>query len=285
MELLTISYDKNMDKVRESIYSYKYKEKINIVEEEKGNRCFFKFLTDEKISARKKMSIYEELSHVILNLILEVCIKDMFFKEIFKNCSDFSRSEKIEIGEIGYKVLTENENFNSEKNMIFNEVLNYVKSNTEIAIDGFLIFKLRWMSNFLQGLIEKSKDSFTQEKEYREFIKILQYFVDIQEPKMEIINVLITKDDYKLFDKDNKVVDNNFFSDIIGELNNENISKDDILISSLIVIAPKKLILHVDEKAKNREIVEIIKNVFSERILFCTGCNLCSINFSLKKGK
>ncbi len=124
--------------------------------------------------------------------------------------------------------------------------------------------------------IDKGIEEFTAEKEYREFIKILQYFVEVQEPKYDFVNLIFKGNDYRLLDEEDNIIDSDFFSDIIAEIDNEGISKEDLLISSLIVVAPKKLIIHLDDKYKNEDIIRIISNVFQDRVYFCLGCEKCN---------
>ena len=157
--------------------------------------------------------------------------------------------------------------------------------NDEIAIDGFVNFRLNSIENPLDELIEVSKDKFFEEQEYKEFIKILRYFVDIQEPKLDLVNIVIDKSDYKLYDKENKLIENDVFCEIIKDLSNDGISKEDLLISSIITIAPKCIVIHGHGNEKEKEIFSILENVFPEAVLYCTGCELCLFLLPIDKEK
>ena len=54
---------------------------------------------------------------------------------------------------------------------------------------------------------------------------------------------------------------------------NQDIDYDDLLLSALITISPRKLILHLSAKT---EIVDTIMKVFQDRVILCKGCTLCS---------
>ena len=60
---------------------------------------------------------------------------------------------------------------------------------------------------------------------------------------------------------------------------NQDVEYDDLLLSALITISPRRIILHVISPI---EIVETIVNVFRERVRICEGCDLCR---SLRKPK
>ena len=44
----------------------------------------------------------------------------------------------------------------------------------------------------LEDTIEQGGGEYLMEREYNEFIKLLRYFVEIQEPKVDTVNVLKT---------------------------------------------------------------------------------------------
>ena len=62
------------------------------------------------------------------------------------------------------------------------------------------------------------------------------------------------------------------FSDAMGE---GHINFDDLLISSLITLAPLDIIFHRSENINNKEMRETVEQVFSGRTHVCGGCPLC----------
>ena len=51
------------------------------------------------------------------------------------------------------------------------------------------------------------------------------------------------------------------------EITDKEISYDDLLISSLITIAPKRITIHQYDKIKNIELLNTINNVFSGKVI------------------
>ena len=177
------------------------------------------------------------------------------------------------------------DNFIIEKEYLSNKSRDYIIETSFIWVDGFIRFRLKELDLFINLAIDKGIEEFTAEKEYKEFIKILQYFVDVQEPKYDFINLVFNDKNYKLLDDKDNLIDNNFFSDIVAEIDDEGISKEDLLISSLIVIAPKKIIIHLEEKDINKDVIRIITNVFQDRVYFCFDCKKHNSLIKVKKGK
>lgn len=278
--MLSIGLKENKVHIEDIVNNYDFGENIEIKEEKINDRFFLKFYNEYKDE-----NFYNNLSIFITEIIIEYYLKDMILKEVFMNYVNFNREEKIEIVQLAYKNLYSEEGITKERELIFKEVYDYISVTNMMLIDGFVSFRLKSMDEIINQIIKRSIDEFSAVKEYREFINILQYFVDIQEPKIDLVNVLIENGEYKLYDKDNNKIDGDFLKDIINELSEDGINKEDILISSLITIAPKHIIIHVTEEHKNDEIVDIIQNVFMENVDFCKGCELCNITVPFNKKK
>ncbi|HHV38715.1 MAG TPA: putative sporulation protein YtxC, partial [Tepidimicrobium sp.] len=77
-------------------------------------------------------------------------------------------------------------------------------------------------------------------------------------------------------------IDKDIFKEVIKEIGSENVSKDDLLISTLIVTAPRRLRIHLNKKDRDTDVVKIIINVFQDRVYFCYGCNKCNKSTKIK---
>jgi putative sporulation protein YtxC len=100
------------------------------------------------------------------------------------------------------------------------------------------------------------------DKEYREFIKLLRHFVDLQEPKRDLVNVVFHKTEIVLIDEDCKYIENDTTIDLIAKENPE-VNMDDIVVSTLINIAPRRIItIHGFSGKEKREVVNALYNIF-----------------------
>ncbi|TCO73669.1 putative sporulation protein YtxC [Marinisporobacter balticus] len=169
------------------------------------------------------------------------------------------------------------------KQKILGQIIDYLEDDNRIHLEGFVRFRLKNYIEELENNIERAIEDFLMEKEYNEFIRLLRYFVDIQDAKIDTVNVLMSQDGkYHLYDDRNSMINNEYIEDLASEMVEKDISYEDLLISALITLAPKKIIMHFSTKIKKKEIIETIKNVFSERVCICSGCDLC---LSIKKIK
>ena len=72
---------------------------------------------------------------------------------------------------------------------------------TLISVDGFITFRLKDFNLLIDLAVDKGIEEFTARKEYQEFVSILRYFVEIQEPKYKVIDLVFEGDEYILLDE------------------------------------------------------------------------------------
>jgi len=276
---IQLGLNKGFDQARKIIYSYFPENKIKIEEVEYKSRRFFNITF---LRNRFSKDFYSRIANLILELILNIYSEDIINKYINANLREFKPEERKEIGEISKKLLLDKDNFIIEKQYINNQIRKYICEMPYISIDGFIMFRLKDIDLIINLVVDKGIEEFTAKKEYKEFISILKYFVNVQEPKYDLVNLVFNGDDYILLDKNGKVIDKNFFEDIVVQLESEKISQEDLLISTLIVLAPKNLIVHLDEKTKDSDTIKVITDVFEDRVYFCMGCERCKDNIKIK---
>lgn len=278
-----VGLNKNTDKVKEIVDIYFAEKNVKIEEYDDSRRIFY--IDEVKRKALNRRDFYDITTSMILDIILNIYSKDMIEKQINSIPNSFKVWEKKKVAEISEEILLDRDRFIVEKEYIYNKIKDYIRETPFIWIDGFVQFRLRKFNFFIDLVIEKGIKEFNAEKEYEEFIKVLQYFVDIQEPKHSLVNLIFEDRDYKLYDEMNNLIDRDFFKEIIEEIGSEDISRDDLLVSSLIVIAPKKLKIHLGERHKNKDVIRIIANVFQDRVYFCYGCEQCNKSIKMKRDK
>ncbi|MDR5659580.1 putative sporulation protein YtxC [Serpentinicella sp. ANB-PHB4] len=166
---------------------------------------------------------------------------------------------------------------------ITKELVDYLKTNSQINIKGLITFRLKSYSDSLKEVVDQAVEDFLMDKEYNEFIKLLKYFVDIQEPKLEVVNIYLKSEGkYSLYDHTGKEINNDYLRIIAQEMNEKDVNYDDLLISSLITIAPNEIIIHKTEK-NSEEITKTIKRIFMNKVQLCEGCEYCIIKSNVKK--
>ncbi|MGF7186922.1 putative sporulation protein YtxC [Desulfitispora alkaliphila] len=163
-----------------------------------------------------------------------------------------------------------------KREKIMNKVEEYLVTEDEINIKGFVTFRLRDYMRELQEVVDTAVDEFMMEKEYNEFIRLLRYFVDIQEPKLDIVHVVINPDSsFMLYDEVGEELSSTYLESFFMEMAETDVNYDDLLISALITIAPKQIELHFKEKYIETEATKTVEHVFGNRVEKCLNCNKC----------
>lgn len=278
-----IGFTKDIDKVKKIVDFYCTDKKMEIKEHDNSRYMFY--IDKFKNSFLMGKDFYDILTDMILEIMLKIYSDDIIEEQINNIANNLKLLEKKKVAEISKEILLDKDKFTVEKKYIYNKVKGYISETSIIWVDGFLQFRLGEFDLLIDVVVKEGIKEFNAKKEYKEFIKILQYFVDAQEPKYNLVNLIFEDGNYKLYDEMNNIIDNNFFKNIIKEIGNESISKDDLLVSSLIVIAPKKLKIHIDGTYNNKDVIRIISNVFQNRVYFCYGCNQCNKRTKKKTDK
>lgn len=197
--------------------------------------------------------------------------------EIYRNSLDILKEENID------RFLPRDGAVNS-KSKILQSLTDYLSNNNEINLSGFILFRLKDYLIELNETIEKAVEDFLVDKEYNEFIKLLKYFVDIQESKSDIVHVVFDEETkFKLYDQHNRLLNNDYIKNVAIELSENNINQDDLLISALITMAPSEIIVHKISILKSSEIIKTLEKIFPDRIHCCNSCEWCSLQMNVNK--
>ncbi|WP_125152751.1 putative sporulation protein YtxC [Clostridium rectalis] len=301
MASFKLIYDKDREEVIEGIKELKnyFKEKkveIGISESIKNNTHFINIYCDNKNLNKKNVNMF---NMYISNILYKILINEFFDKYIndFINDTYFFLSDD-EINDIKYKSINilinhipiideDNIYYTNRKNEMLKKITECIDENDEINIQGFMTFRMKEFKKELESIIDKVVENYMIEKEYNEFIKLLKYFVDIQESKMEEINIVIDRSgEYKVLNEYGEDIIDKLFSEFDESKNKVtgDINKDDILISALITYCPEKIVIHCWDNCSNKEMINTIKNVFLQRVILCDNCKICkSIKQKVKK--
>lgn len=290
MLLLTVVYDNSKEDIIEGISDMKkyFHDRDIIVgfsESMENNTHFLKIFCDDNALNERNMNIFNlYMSNILYNVVIDEFYKkemqsfltDTYFflkhdeiKEIKQLSLDALKSEGSILNE--YMVY-----FRNRKNSIIQKIMQCIEENKEINIKGFITFRMKELRDDLESIIDKVVESYMVEKEYSEFIKLLKYFVEIQESKMDTVNIIIQSDgNYAIQDETGSDIMELLFSDLTEIKYSGAVNVEDMLISGLITNSPKYVNLHGVENCSNQELIETIKSVFGERVKVCSKCEMC----------
>lgn len=286
MTMYMIGTLKNEPELKEILYKeikFLNREGINIHLSEKmlGKTAFIHcFVEEENPETRKahEKVLRFYLSNIITDFLMNEVTKAYIYRLARERCQEFGDEGFGSVLQSSYSYLN---NLHKEgdigktlsrHNRILNEVSQYLENNHQLDLEGFFRFRLKDYFHELAESVEKAVNNFVMEKEYLEFLRLLRYFVEVQEPKIDEVHVLFqTKQDFFILDESFQPVKPGQLEGVLAQLDQE-VEYEDWLLSALITIAPRRIILHIVSPV---DVVETIISVFQQRATICEGCKLC----------
>lgn len=294
MLLLTVVYNSSMeciiDEINDIRKCFEHKKVILGISESKiEDTHIIKFLCNDDDYSD---SIAKTFNMNIANMLYKIVIKEFCKKEMNNFLSEtYFFLQYDELKQVKPKIqealLSEGAisgpsmvYYINRKNIIMDKISRCIEENKEINISGFLTFRTKELKQDLECIVDKVIEEYMVDKEYNEFIKLLKYFVEIQESKVDEVNILIEENgDYFLKDE--------YGNDLVGNMELPSVNfdlaenKEELIISTMITSAPKKVIIHCAHNCKNKELLETISKVFVDKVYYCDECSLCE---KIKKG-
>lgn len=219
------------------------------------------------------------MAHFIYNFVVDY-MRDFLLESLIKRYySYFNESEREIILHLALHKMSEQSSrkkVNVGKAYIIDRLQDYFQENSYINLDGFVHFRLKKYLADLKYCVEATIDEFLMEQEYQEFLKLLKYFVTLQEPKIDQVHITTDQEgNFQIRDSELKVLDYSFQEDSGFSYFNAKAQKEDFIISFLVNFAPKKIVVHQVLCYYYPKAVEAILNIFNERVVICKNCKLC----------
>jgi putative sporulation protein YtxC len=226
--------------------------------------------------------------HQIAEFLAEHIVKDwekkLTWKEIIKKGRHIPTADQVPIFNKALdfmKRCNSNESMNllmnyGRKNKMAHRILDYIYYHNKLVLEGFINFCMKDYLTEIKFAVDLACEELRNEKEYNEFVKLLRHFVDSQPPIVMEVNVLMDPHGrFSLWDGNGVRIEEKNMECYIEDLTRGEINLDDVLVSILITVAPLRIVLHNTPGNQRSESVKMIKNVFSERISECKGCERC----------
>lgn len=139
----------------------------------------------------------------------------------------------------------------------------YLKAQNTLHLEGFLRFRLRDVLSELCYCIQLYLREIRQEEEYREFLMLLQTYVKDSDPLVDTVLLLADgMGQHHIFTETGIEITYDYADlEDVACLENE----DDVILSSLLTIAPRTVYLYGHDHSANPCLVDTIRKIFSVR--------------------
>ncbi|HQA59757.1 MAG: putative sporulation protein YtxC [Tepidanaerobacteraceae bacterium] len=262
----------------------------------KDNISFYHCYVDDELLLMENnfINIKQRFINCIANALSDVIINywepELIRRIIRENYFYFNKTEQGMIFDFAYSILNYNEISGKRdisyqikrKNYVLHKIQEFLSTSGLIILDGFVNFRLKEYMRQLEDSVDIAIDEYLMDKEYNEFIKLLRHFVDLQEPKRDLVNVVFSNHKIILMDENLNYIERDSSLDLIAK-ENPDVNMDDITVSTLINIAPRRITIHGFNGNEKREVAHALYSIFEGRVRFCNHCELCAKSKSLTK--
>lgn len=245
----------------------------------------FTFMDCQVVGAENSTEgVFETTKFFIANCIAEIIVDEwesgIISKIVRDNYFYYNEDERQTILNKAKELLNplQYDSFQQKerKERIMLRILEYLDVHKEIILEGFINFRLKDYQDELEEIVNSAVDEFLLEKEFAEFIRLLRYFVDIQEPRVDKIMIVFkTTGKFELLDDKGNPLEHECLDGLMVNLLENEINYDDLLISTLITLAPREVELHLEMEVEVNDTIKTIQSVFGKRVSRCTGCEKC----------
>ena len=235
---------------------------------------FFKLPYGAEFSSDDTSFLQLKVAEILTEYIIEYEEENLLKMSILSDYPFLNYSEKNKIFTASTWIIKNNENdflrmliLLKRRFLIKQNILDYLKENSSINVKGFTNFRLTAYKKMLSELVQKVIEDYKIQQEYKEFISMLKYFVETQKKRCKKLHVVFGENgEYTLLDANNCDITAKCFNEFLETKEKNNLNNEDVLISSLITLAPRKLFLHFESDNYNKRIVSTISQIFENKV-------------------
>lgn len=265
MKQIVISTYSYQDQIQRYIYQRIKRLKIkayipNIEIEKKGQAIFFTcFFPSGMPDSKKKRYFKDYIIMPVAQAIVDIIQKEFapaYGNEIIQK--NYQQQEIIITG------LVQEE---SQIKKLLDPVIYELTENSTFCLDGWIRFRLFNYRIYLKEMVEHLVGEYLAYKEYKEFILLIKEFIFEKKSLLAQIHLIPNKNGHiDLYDEDKEWI----------EFDQEPYhNQDDIVLNTLLTLAPEKMTIHQEKKYENIQLIDTIKQIYEGRITFCIGCTDC----------
>ncbi|WP_019638415.1 putative sporulation protein YtxC [Paenibacillus fonticola] len=143
-----------------------------------------------------------------------------------------------------------------------------------LDLDGFISFRLQEYETRLRETVDFAVEEYLLDKQYEDFIGLLQYFVYFQEPLTPFIHVMHRQGgEFVLLNEGFKQIDSPASGDVVMRMADQEMQIEDVIVSTLISLSPERILLHTRDPEALA--ITTIRRIFGERVQLCLRCSHC----------
>ena len=223
--------------------------------------------------------LLQRLAEALANYIVEVKEEGIVSEIIASEYSLSSPEQSKSVKDLSYKLLgTEKDSVEARRQRITGLTEScylFLRENKSLHIDGFITFRLKEYRAKLKEIVDFAVDEYLLDKQYEEFIGLLQYFVYFQEPLTPLVHLMhIRGNEFSVLNQDFSSVSVSSVSGVVARIADQELEMEDIVVSTLISLSPSRIVIHTRDPEV--VIISTIRRIFGDRVELCLLCPHCN---------
>lgn len=244
---------------------------VQITEQKLGERTTLEVALDSSAPPDVQEDLRREVAEALAQHIVHEMEPDYMAKLVRQNYGYFSSEEREQI-------ITQARGAPASSHRLAVRLHDYLTAHSVLNIEGFVTFRLRDYLSELEDKVDQAVDDFLIDREYREFVRLLRYFVDVQQARTALVHVILQEDGhFDLVDVEGQPLQSEIIQEFRLETPAAEINLEDLLVSSLITAAPGRVVLHGSDRARRQDSVQTVRQVFGQRVEECSECPGCAL--------
>ncbi|AZK48195.1 putative sporulation protein YtxC [Paenibacillus lentus] len=230
-----------------------------------------------KKGAQSEAKIMDDIALAVAEYVVDVREPGIIRRILTKNY-ELNENEKQAVEAICRKFLTMEEGQAEARKArlmlieaAFRQMLEGQQSTFDL--DGFITFRLHNYGLKLREMVDYAVEEFLLDKQYEDFIELLQYFVHFQEPLTPFIHVMHKRGSEFIILNDRLKQIEASSGDVVMRMADQELQMEDVIVSTLISLSPERILLHTRDPEALA--IKTIRRIFGERVQLCLRCPQC----------
>ncbi|MCI8759585.1 MAG: hypothetical protein HFJ34_00380 [Clostridia bacterium] len=219
-----------------------------------------------------------KVSSILAFLVIDELEEDLLKRLILQNYFYFDTIERNKILATCFDIMADDFSnlFDKKFKMLYNVFYQFLQVHKSIVLNGFVNFRLKSYSSFLDTIVTDAVNHFVIEKEYLEFISLLKLYINSQDYGCELVHIVFSSSESFLLDENKNLIvvnDDIFKAKYLSDIT---FSTNDYILNTLLTLLPKKIYIHLVDDYMD-EFINTLQLVFENKVNLCSDCNICQL--------
>lgn len=227
----------------------------------------------ERLSSRLKSVVANALADVIIDEYEETLVSCL----VDENYEFLSGKDRVALKRAVLKRLDDGTELGQglskrqqRKSMVWAKIVEYLDKEDDVILEGFVTFRLKEYLEYLADTVQSVAEDYLTRREYKEFLKLLRYFMNLQEKPIPMLNVIRKPAGYDLLDITGERLRGEVEKLALVKSLHPELTSDELLVSIAVTLSPEKLVWH--GPTDGCQACDLLKDLFGERFTVCAGC-------------